>query len=1026
MTRWLLTLCLLFPVLAQADYRPVSSVTLPVMMPVDAHTNWHGRQLIVGVLEENNAPWAMRVGNDLYGIDADYLAALSQLTGVQFVVKAFPDDARQLAALKNGEIDFLLGIAHPALPPGVLLSDSWYSSPLRIYRNRENQRAVMFNSRDAQLAISRQTLSLLPPALIARHRWREYGSDLQALYTLLNQQNDYVVADETSASFLLSQLQQGQVYQLASGIETGELTLRAVAQNRALLDWLNQSLRQLPVELLNTIQGRWSSPLPRYQDTQTLALTAMERQWLAAHPVVRYAADSNNYPWSYRDASGEAHGYGIDLLNAIGQSTGLRFEPRWVSNSQQASALLQQQQVLLQLMQPLNGEKMQSATLPVWRALWGIYSSGRTPLMRWDDLRGKRIGVIRDDLAQQLIPAGMDTQAFDDRGSLYDALANGQIDALVDNVLSARWLVASRYAGRIHLAFAASDIAWPIAMGVHPAQPPLREILNKALQQIPAETQRQMHDNWAMPPQPGSESVIRSLPVMVLSAAIAAIIVLLILLIRRYLQQRQERLQREQAERANRMKSQFLATVSHELRTPMQAILGLLELEQQQRNSANLNLLHSSARSLLALLNDLQDHARIESNSFTLAPRPLDLRHWLAQIQQFYHPLMRAGGPQLVVEALTPLPERVLIDADRLQQIANNLVANALKFTRKGEIRLTLAVRQHITLTISDSGSGIPLQEQQKLFDPWYQAPSGKAVSVQGSGLGLFICREIVQRMGGCIALHSTPGVGTRVTVTLPLQPVDDASSQAVAMPAWPRYPSLRAAIVDDHPANLQVMRQQLARFAIEADCFAEGRALLRADATQPYDLLFIDQMMPRPDGALLLRILRRRDRQRRRRSLRVLCSADAQLLRPGVALTNELVLIKPLTLQDIARVLAEAFSDPLVRLDENINALAQHNPKYVARLSATLRQSLQSDSQAIEAALAAQDWSGLVSAAHRMKSSWLLLDISQGAALSQQLVEKAKQHQDAAEERKLLILLTNRLLEKLENYGPHTQSHGK
>lgn len=1026
MTRWLLLLCLLFCVAAKADYRPVSSVTLPMMIPVNEHNNWHGRQLIVGVLEENNAPWAMRPGNDLYGIDADYLAALSQLTGVQFTVKAFPDEVRLLAALKNGDLDFMLGVAHPALPPGFLLSDSWYSSPLRIYRNRENQRAVMFNSRDAQLAVSRQTLSLLPPALMTRHRWREYGSDLQALYTLLNQQNDYVVADETSASFLLSQLQQGQIYQLASGIETGQLTLRAVAKNRELIDWLNQSLRQLPVELVNTIQGRWISPLPRYQDTQTLALTTMERQWLSAHSVVRYAAESNNSPWSYRDASGEAHGYGVDLLNAIGQSTGLRFEPRWVSNPQQAAVLLQQHQVELQLMQPLNGEMMQSATLPVWRALWGIYSTGRTPLMRWDDLRGKRIGVIQNDLAQQLLPMGIQSQRFSDRGTLYDALANGQIDALVDNVLSARWLVASRYADRIHLAFAASDIAWPIAMGVSPAQPLLREILDKGLQQIPPETQRQMRDNWTMPPQPGSERVMRSLPVMVLTAAIAAIVVLLILLIRRYLQQRQERLQREQAERANQMKSQFLATVSHELRTPMQAILGLLELEQQQRDSANLTLLHSSARSLLTLLNDLQDHARIESNSFTLAPRPLDLPHWLAQLQRFYHPLMRDDGPRLVVEALTPLPDRVLIDADRLQQVTNNLVANALKFTRAGEIRLTLAVTQQITLTISDSGSGIPPDEQQKLFDPWYQAPSGKAVSVQGSGLGLFICREIVQRMGGDIVLHSTPGVGTRVTVTLPLQPVDDASPQAVAVPDWPRYPSLRAAIVDDHPANLLVMQQQLARFAIHADCFAEGRALLQADAVQPYDLLFIDQMMPRPDGALLLRILRRRERNRKRYVLRVLCSADAQLLHPGSVTAHEVLLIKPLALQDIARVLAQGFSDPLAGLEENINTLAQHNPKYVARLSATLRQTLYNDSEAIGQAHLARNWSGLASAAHRMKSSWLLLGIEQGAALSQKLVEKAKQHQDAPEERKLLILLTNRLLEKLEDYGPHTQSHGK
>lgn len=460
------------------------------------------------------------------------------------------------------------------------------------------------------------------------------------------------------------------------------------------------------------------------------------------------------------------------------------------------------------------------------------------------------------------------------------------------------------------------------------------------------------------------------------------------------------------------MKSQFLATVSHELRTPMQAILGLLELEKAR--SANLSLVYSSARSLLTLLNDLQDHARIESNSFTLAPRPLALEAWLAQQQRFYHPLMRAGGPTLIVEALTPLPERVLIDADRLQQVINNLMTNALKFTAQGEIRLTLAADEQLIFTLRDSGSGIPPEEQPKLFDPWYQAPSGKKVSVQGSGLGLFICREIVQRMGGDIALRSQPGRGTDVTVTLPLARCEAAPQESAVLP---RYAALRCAIVDDHPANLMVLQQQLARFAVEADCFADGRALLRADAERPYDLLFIDQMMPRPDGQLLLRLLRRRDRQRQRTAMRVLCSADAQLLSLPLQ-ANERVLIKPVQLSDLAALLAHFDQDPLAALDDNLRQLAQRSEKFLARLSRTLRDALNNDVARITAARAARDWPQLAEAAHRMKGSWLLIGLEQGAELSQRLSDRAKAQQDAPDEWDLLLLLTNRLLIKLDSYG--------
>ncbi|MDJ0034467.1 transporter substrate-binding domain-containing protein [Pantoea allii] len=1016
--RWLLLL-LLFTSLAYSDVRPVSSINLPMMMPVKGAELMQGKVLRVGLLEENNAPWTMLVGKDLYGIDADYLAALHQLTGAQFTLRLYATQADLLRALHDGQIDFALGMIAPPLPMNTLASDSWFSSPLRIYRNQQNQRAVMFNSHNAQLAISQLTLAQLPPALAARHQWRTYGSDLQALYTLLNQQNDYVVADETSAGFLLSQLQQGQIYQIASGIDAGQLNLRAVARDPALIEWLNQSLRQLPAELMSTLQARWSSNLPRYQDTQTLMLSASEREWMTNHPIVAYAAEADNYPWSYRDSNGTARGYGIDLLNAIAQSTGLRFTPRWVSNPQQAASLLAQHQVMLQLMQPLNGET-QSTSLPVWRALWGIYIRQPAGWSHWSDVTGKRIGILQDDLAQRLIPENMQVQRYVDRNSLYDALAAGQIDALVDNVLSARWRIASRNDPQIHLAFAASDIAWPIAVGIASDQPVLRSLLDRALQQIPVETQNQMRDRWSMPPQPGSVTAMRVLPVAVLVAAGVAIVILLLLLARRYWQQRRDRQQREQAERANAMKSQFLATVSHELRTPMQAILGLLELEKQQRSSENLQLLHRSAQSLMTLLNDLQDHARIENNSFTLSPRPLALAPWLAQQRHFYHPLMRPNGPRLQVEALTPLPDAVMMDADRLQQVVNNLITNAFKFTRQGLIRLTLSATDMLLLTVSDNGSGIPLEEQPKLFDPWYQAPSGKTVSVQGSGLGLFICREMVQRMGGDISLHSMPGKGTEVTITLPLIPCDRLpDSDPTALPG---FPGLRVAVVDDHPTNLIVMEQQLARFAIQADCFEQGRDLLLADAQRPYDLLFIDQMMPRPDGTLLLRLLRRRQRQRGGVQLRVLCSADAQLLNVQLG-EHERVLIKPVQLQDIGEVLTAFHDDPLASLDDNLWQLAQQNEKFLNRLGKTLRDTLEKDLAQLHAAHQAGDAMQLAESAHRMKGSWLLIGIEEGATLCQQLSDKAKQHQALSAEWQLLISLTDRLLLKLETYGTHALS---
>ena len=1009
---------LFFSLFAHADLQPASSVMLPAMMPAPHAEPWQAPTLRVAVPAQNSAPWAMRIGDRIWGIDADYLSALSQLTGTHFTLQSYADRDQQIAALQRGEVDLVLSSEHAQLPPNVLRSDSWYSSPIRIYRNRDNQRAVMFNSDSAQLTIAENTLAQLPADFVRTHRWHSLPGDLQALYALLNQQSDYLVADEASAGFLLGQLQQGQIYQITADPGAGEITLRALARNASLIQWINSQLRLLPAEFSNRVQQRWSPPLLRYQDTQTLMLTASEQQWLAQHPEIPYAVEVDNAPWSYRDNNGNARGFGIDLLNALSQSTGLRFTPRWVSNPQQAASLLQQQQVMLNLMQPLYGDDTNNNTLAVWRAIWGIYTLANHQAMSWQSLQGQRVGVLRDDLSQRLLPENVTPQLFDDRAQLWTALNDGQIDALVDNVLSARWRMASHADNRAHLAFAASDIAWPLAPQVSVAQPQLRALLDHALQQIPPDTLNQMRVSWSQPPQPGMSMAIRNVPLMVLIAAGITILLLLILLLRRYLQQRRERLQREQAERANAAKSQFLATASHELRTPMQAILGLLELEQQQHPSERLALMHSSARSLMALLNDLQDHARIENHSFRLAPHPLNLTHWLQQQQQFYHPLMRDAGPTLIVEALTSLPATVLLDGDRLQQVVNNLVANALKFTRAGEVRLSLAVDNHIDLMIADSGSGIPLSEQAQLFEPWYQAPSGKSHAVQGSGLGLFICREIVQRMGGSLTLTSTPGSGTTVRVQLPLTLCENA----VAEPAetWPRYPQLRVAIVDDHPANLLVMQQQLAKFGITAQVFEDGRALLRADEHQPFDVLFIDQMMPRPDGLTLLRILRRRQRQRETTVLRVLCSADVQLLKVSL-LDDEALLLKPITLADLAPLLARAQPDPLSQLPDSLLILAQHNRAFIPRICQTLQRTLQQDRDAMLNAAETQQWSALEHAVHRMKGSWLMLGMDEIAARCHKLIEQAQHHQLNLSDFNLLISLTNRLLKQLENYGTHT-----
>lgn len=1039
--RQVLLILLLYISSASASLRPISSIALPQeMIPLGTPVPGSLKNLRVGVLLGGSSPWNMVVGNDLYGINADYLVALQQTSGLIMNVEGFNHLPDMMEALQQGKVDVLFGVPQHPLPPGISATQPWFSSPLRIYRNRNNLRPVMFNSSEARISVSRDTLSRVNPTFVQQHRWQIVDSDVQALSGLLNQHSDYVIADETSAGFLLGQLQQGEIYQLASPLDPGVLQITAMTRSPALTQQLDSAIRQLPMEVVNGIQGRWSSALPRYQDSNTARLTPMERSWIAQHPLIIYAAISDDYPWSYRNASGQPAGYSVDLLNSIGQITGLRFQPYWVSNAQQAGTLVDQGRALIQLTLPLTGnDAMLNNTQPVWRALWGVYvRPAEQGIRNWADLSGKRIGVKRGDIASRLLPAGAVPQAFDDTTHLYDALASGQIDALVDNVLSARWRIQSRYVNTLQLAFTASDTAWPITLGIAPDQPLLRALLNNSLQQIPAESWQRLRENWSSTPESfndGHQGTMRPISVFVLVAALFAIIFLLILLLRRYLDQRRERQQRQRleqerevAQRENRMKSQFLATVSHELRTPMQAVLGLLELElAQQPQHHNLSLIYSSASSLLTLLNDLQDHARVESNSFSLMPRPLEPESWLKHLTVFYPPLIRRNGPQLKVSALTALPGWVLIDGQRLQQIANNLMGNAIKFTAQGEIHLTLAALEEpprLCLRVTDSGSGIPAAEQQRLFEPWYQTASGRQLSLQGSGLGLSICREIVTRLGGTIDLQSAPGEGTCVSVTLPWQvinpPLDMATQARIVAPVSCH---LRAAIIDDHPTNLLVMQQQLAHCGVQADTFGDGRTLLDAAKHAQWDVLFIDFSMPHPDGLTLAKILRRRERHQSHRTRIVLCSADAHILNhPQAQQVADHLLLKPVSLADIAALLQTGAPDLFADISQRLNQLAHYDAHYFQRLCQTLSETLAHDVEALSQAVAAEAWPALEIAAHRMKGSWLLLGYSEGERLCQQIIQAAQSQHSPKSALTLLVSLSDKLLTQLESYGSQPQ----
>jgi two-component system sensor histidine kinase EvgS len=241
------------------------------------------------------------------------------------------------------------------------------------------------------------------------------------------------------------------------------------------------------------------------------------------------------------------------------------------------------------------------------------------------------------------------------------------------------------------------------------------------------------------------------------------------------------------AEQANQAKSVFLTTVSHDLRTPLSAIIGLLELEQLQRQASGAGIstlietARQSALELIVLAGDTLDIARIEAGRLQLAEEPLALRPLLDQCVELFAGLARHRSVDLHVQLDEAADRSFWIDPLRLRQVLHNLIGNALKFTHQGQVAVR-AGRQGklLRLEVIDTGCGIDERELSRLFEPFTQGLGQTVDTHRGTGLGLSICKRLVELMQGSIRLHSDPGQGTRVVMILPLREVMPVTGEGV------------------------------------------------------------------------------------------------------------------------------------------------------------------------------------------------------------------------------------------------------
>jgi len=594
-------------------------------------------------------------------------------------------------------------------------------------------------------------------------------------------------------------------------------------------------------------------------------LTSEEQKYIDTHPTLLMGAHPNWMPMS-GVVDGKLTGLMGEYALKIEEKTGMKILVSRKNEMEEIKGMMHNKEIDI-LLEDLNDGTLKedyiasyTAEIPVVIAMYGKHNYVYSLL----ELENKKIAISKNSVYKYQFYKDYPKINFYEVSSLQEGLngvRNRKYDAMLSTGIQIDYWLNKSGISKIDIV-GQTDKFLKVSLFVDKSNPLLASIIEKVLKSITVDEQYKMNQKWI------STNFITSIDytlVYIVSGFSLFIIISLVYWSRKLKKEvRKRKDAEEEASKANAMKSMFLANMSHEIRTPMNSVIGFSDLlattELDTKQSGYVNSIKAGAKSLLTLINDILDVSKIEAGKMQLESAAVDVRAIMKDMQSIFEVKCNEKSLSFILEIEDDIPSVIRSDETRIRQIIINLLSNAIKFTEKGSVTLSLKLRDNTSLEfcVKDSGIGIPLSEQSRIFDSFTQQLGQSAKQYGGTGLGLSISSKLAKLLGGTLECHSDGFNGSSFIFLLKDSEVLETEVvEKTTQEDNVKFLRQRVLIADDVEENTLLLQDMLERLNLKVVSTKDGLEAYNQAMKRKFDIVLTDIRMPILDGNELLKKLR-------------------------------------------------------------------------------------------------------------------------------------------------------------------------